>query len=192
MWCGTSLYCVGAEVPDEQAHRVAARRSCGWSSGDGAAARPGCGRSRRCRRWTPRCRPRCARRWPASTPVARPWSTSMRFTSALQRSVPPCPSQQLGQALHQRAGAAHRPVHAPLALQRVDQAVDAGDGERVAADQQLCRLMAMRSLGCFKWLATILRAGCASRACGRWPALALSRSPTVSKALAPSASKPRR
>ena len=44
--------------------------------------------------------------------------------------------QQADQALNQSTGAAHRPVHAELALQRSDQAVNAGAGERVAADQQ--------------------------------------------------------
>ena len=46
------------------------------------------------------------------------------------------PFQQADHRAHQRAGAAHRPVHTPLALERMNQAVDAGDRERVAADQQ--------------------------------------------------------
>ena len=71
----------------------------------------------------------------------------MRWTSALQRSTPPCPSQQAHQALHQLAGAAHRPVHAVLALQRVDEAVDAGDRKRVAADQQALQAHGHAQLG---------------------------------------------
>ena len=50
--------------------------------------------------------------------------------------------QHADQALDQRADAAHRPMHAEAAFQRVDQAVHAGHGKGVAADQQ--RLQAER------------------------------------------------
>ncbi|EEF25157.1 conserved hypothetical protein, partial [Ricinus communis] len=46
------------------------------------------------------------------------------------------PLDQTDQPADQTAGAAHREVHAPLPLQMRDQSVDRRDGERVAADEQ--------------------------------------------------------
>ena len=43
---------------------------------------------------------------------------------------------QADQAAHQAAGAAHREMHAETPLQKGDQAIHRGGGERVAADQQ--------------------------------------------------------
>ena len=70
------------------------------------------------------------------TPVARPFSTRMRSTSALQRSAPPCPSMRPHEPVHERAGAADREVHAPLPLEEGDERVDRRGGERISADQQ--------------------------------------------------------
>ena len=51
-------------------------------------------------------------------------------------------AHQIGHRLHQRAGAAHGVVHAPPLLQIVDQAVERGGVERIAADEQ--RMKAQR------------------------------------------------
>ena len=128
---------VRAEVPDDESHRMTrARRSCGPSSGGvGDRAAAGC-RSRPVRRSRRRGRPRFPRRRTSTTPAARPSRTTMRSTSALQRTLPPVPSISPTMPVHQRAGAAHRVVHAEFALEMRDQAVVGGGRERIAADQQ--------------------------------------------------------
>ncbi len=60
---------------------------------------------------------------------------------------PALPLQQAHQALHQLARATHGPVHAVLALQRIDEAVDAGDRKRVTADQQALQAHGHAQLG---------------------------------------------
>jgi hypothetical protein len=60
----------------------------------------------------------------------------MLLDRSVQLDVAPSSLEQLAERLDQRAGAAHRVPHAPLALEVVDHRVDAGGVERVAADEQ--------------------------------------------------------
>ncbi len=58
-------------------------------------------------------------------------------------------------AFHQRARAAAGEMHAPLALERMDQRIDGGGLERIAADQQRMELKACRSRSSMMKRATI-------------------------------------
>ena len=82
-----------AEIPDEEAHRVAGTaRSAGRSSGAVPGPAAACGRSRPSRRSRPRCRRRPSRPPASRTPVARRPSSAIASTSAPQRTSPPWPS----------------------------------------------------------------------------------------------------
>ena len=106
------------------------------SSACAHARAAGGGRSRRSRRSTRRRRRRSSRRWPAARrwPCVRARVICATVGAAADGAA--LPFDQPDQALHQAAGAAHREVHAPAPLEKGDQAVDRGGGERIAADQQ--------------------------------------------------------
>ena len=70
------------------------------------------------------------------TPVAAPSFTAMARTSCPTADPAALPFDQRDKTLDQSARAAHGEVHAPLALEESDQAVDRRRGEGIAADQQ--------------------------------------------------------
>ena len=129
---------VGAEVDDDQRHRVAhprqpavgvlaahrGRQQALVGAGDVGVADDDHRPAARARR--PAGRP--SRAGLDGQDLARPRRPSS--------SAPPSSSKRRTSAVDDRAGAAHREPDAPLPLQVVDQRVDAGRLERVAADQQ--------------------------------------------------------
>ncbi len=72
----------------------------------------------------------------AGLPILTAKPTAEDLARAPHHLVGALPLDEPDEALHQGAGAAHREVHAPLALEERDERVDRGDGERIAAHEQ--------------------------------------------------------